>query len=932
MIRLKAAPLLLGTALVTLPGAFGILLAPSVYAQQATPATQTEGSFVYRVENDKAVLINYFGGDTDFLIIPGTLGGYPVTAIGDGMQTAFSNNKTRSVVLFPDSVTDISKQAIYDYNVTYFFSLPSSIRHIADGATSSIAQAVFVGDKGSEAARYANQIGIGFSDKYVHLTVEAGSGGRVLQAGRYYLPKQLEKGYAVPFTLQPAPGFKPAQVTVNGSSVAVTASASGFVFTVPVPATNAKDISVVALFEADATATARSETTAQVVAGEVPDAGASVGKYVNTMGLMGGAYYAANIDGANRVFKLVKTIGTADPGQKFRSEADVKAFAARQGLTFGQDYDYIHLYNYKDVTDTNRGTFPNGKQHYVAYLYKSYAGTTENLDIHVSTLSDAMSDDASRHTLNTSGVFAQKEAVIALKNPKIRSFSLYEGPTEGGNFFGGNSAVLADSNATIDLDNAVIDGLANSVFATYGGKVFLKDGYIFASSTGAHGPYVAYGGQIHINLRDDTAPPLAARPDPSKAHIARNKATGQVEVTDDTTDGTAVVITADEASTALATDTGGGSIFADRVLTKSYGLRSAGVYSIGSNEGKVWVYNSTLISYLDAGLVSASGGYIYAKNSIIEGTAGIKTRAQQNSDTLSEIRVVNSRVSAYYDRAAMNQAYDVSEPDTAPASDITQGKHNFFELNMFADKANQWAFSKESLAYWFKDGYATAPGFSGGNKIAVIYTDGSKTPIYVDSTRLENRNFQVYKDKPGSKAQNLLISAEGNGTANVFFLNENRKTRWDLTGQSQETTELVGDFNVAAPSTGGPGGMPPGMMMPPPGGEGGPPAPPGGFPAMPAGGFEKDNHLHARFENSEWQGTVIGVSENATLTFDATSAWTVTASTQIDTLTVAAGTALTAKAPVTITVFDLKAPPGFKAGKNVTIKSVARPQKPAAES
>lgn len=430
-------------------------------------------------------------------------------------------------------------------------------------------------------------------------------------------------------------------------------------------------------------------------------------------------------------------------------------------------------------------------------------------------------------------------------------------------------------------------------------------------------------------MRDDVEPRLTARPDPAKAHIARNKATGNVEVTDTTDDGTAVVITADEASTALATDTGGGSIFANRVLSKTYGVRSAGVYSIGSNEGKVWVYNSTLISYLDAGLVSASGGYIYAKNSIIEGTAGIKTRAQQNSDTLSEVRVVNSRVSAYYDRDAMNRAYDVSEPATALTSDIAQGKHNFFELNMFADKANQWTFGKDSLSYWFADGYRTAPGFSGGNKMAVIYTDGSKTPIYVDSTRLENRNYQLYKNRPGSKAENLIVSAEGNGTANVFFLNENKQNRWDLTGESQETTEIVGDFNIAPPSTAGSGGMPPGMIMPLPGSEGGPAAPPGGFPPMPAGGFEGDNHLHARFENSEWEGTVVGVSQNATLTLDARSTWVITRSTAIDTLEVQVGTLLSARGPVTLTVYDLKAPPGFKPGKNVTLTTVARPKKAA---
>ncbi len=42
-----------------------------------------------------------------------------------------------------------------------------------------------------------------------------------------------------------------------------------------------------------------------------------------------------------------------------------------------------------------------------------------------------------------------------------------------------------------------------------------------------------------------------------------------------------VIVTGDEAGTALATDTGGGVIVANQVTTKTFGLRCAGVYSIG---------------------------------------------------------------------------------------------------------------------------------------------------------------------------------------------------------------------------------------------------------------------------------------------------------------------------------------------------------------
>jgi hypothetical protein len=260
----------------------------------------------------------------------------------------------------------------------------------------------------------------------------------------------------------------------------------------------------------------------------------------------------------------------------------------------------------------------------------------------------------------------------------------------------------------------------------------------------------------------------------------------------------------------------------------------------------------------------------------------------------------------------------------------------------------------------------------GGSPFSVIYAEGSKTPIYIESTKLINKNYQKYKDAPGSKAENIMIDAEGNGTANVFFINDNSKTKWDLTGVSNETTEIVGDFYISEstqsleqrmmggqggmqmpgggmpggemPSGGMPGGGEGGMpdmgqgMMPPQGGmPGGPGGGEGGMPGggmpgggMPGGGMPggmdsgvKGNFINATFQNSEWTGTVTGVSENACLNFDEKSSWELTADTAIDTLTVAPGTMVTADKPVKLSVAKLEVTGGgaFKAGKNVTIET-----------
>jgi hypothetical protein len=102
---------------------------------------------------------------------------------------------------------------------------------------------------------------------------------------------------------------------------------------------------------------------------------------------------------------------------------------------------------------------------------------------------------------------------------------------------------------------------------------------------------------------------------------------------------------------------------------------------------------------------------------------------------------------------------------------------------------------------------------------------------------------------------------------------------------------------------------------------------------MPGGSdmFQKANYLNATFENSEWQGTVLGVTRNANLTFDARSSWKVTGDTDIDTLTVAADTVISADKPVTVSYSKLVVSDkgNFKFGRNVTGKVKPAEEKPA---
>jgi hypothetical protein len=208
----------------------------------------------------------------------------------------------------------------------------------------------------------------------------------------------------------------------------------------------------------------------------------------------------------------------------------------------------------------------------------------------------------------------------------------------------------------------------------------------------------------------------------------------------------------------------------------------------------------------------------------------------------------------------------------------------YSKLNMFIDKANSPKFYEESLDWWFSDRSKT-PGYSGGNKFAVMYVENSSTPIYVEASKMVNQNY-VENGDPASleagqtPADNLLLSVEGAGSATVFFKDENDETQWDLTGKTQDTTELVGDFFVGAYSEAA------------------------GSPDKGTG----PNSASLNFENSQWEGTVLYGDEDeitgiCNLSFDKDSAWKITADTKVADLEIYDVENITADEPVTVT-FD----------------------------
>ncbi|MCW3490309.1 leucine-rich repeat protein [Dethiobacter alkaliphilus] len=88
------------------------------------------GDYDYTVDNGEATIVKYIGDSSD-VVIPDTLGGYPVTAIG---EMAFLMNDPRiTSVTIPDSVTVIERRAFGSNRLTTL-TIPDSVVIIGNDA------------------------------------------------------------------------------------------------------------------------------------------------------------------------------------------------------------------------------------------------------------------------------------------------------------------------------------------------------------------------------------------------------------------------------------------------------------------------------------------------------------------------------------------------------------------------------------------------------------------------------------------------------------------------------------------------------------------------------------------------------------------------------------------------------------------------------
>ncbi len=860
------------------------------------PETKEISGWMYTVEGEEITVIQapQLVKDVDVILVPGYVAGEQVDSFGNGGSVMSNNKRVGTWALFAKELGYLADSSIHDFNDTVAWVIPATVQ-VGDAPWLSCSGYV-VTEEGSSAAASAALNGkqvapiAGCAEFVVAADTE---NGWISPAGTYSVPADVY-GMATAFSVSAAQGYKIASITVDGVVTEFSELTQEFYLTYTFSAdSTGVDAVFVPLGEgekesrtfASGTSYAYTEIVDGAVAAgvELPedlytvsDPNAAVTDYVNALGVSTGVYY---INGDSLYEQVYCSQSSTEVEYLTKAEA-INDLYLTHGLVYGEDYDILRLHNYYE--NITNGPARGVVSMYCTYCYKLVDETSAD-----GSLLDGQVVYSANNTNNAS-LFAQGVGKYTINDLIAYCYTGGRGPSESGNFYGVGSQIhadgglegkikqsdriAADTTVTMVLNQPKVLGTNNAVYSTAKGIIEINGGDIFAASSGGHGPYVSQGGQIFINTEGTNLinadgsiniedPEAVAIPDYSYAAMGQDAEGNNCLVLTEHPDDVTVIVSGLDAGTALATDKGGGTIVANQVVTKCYGLRSAGVYTIGHSESWVYVYNSDCTSNLDAALCSASAGYGYAFNCRLQGCMGLKVRASGNTSTENAgLWVENCRISAFYDAQAEEDAYVVGSPDEFIAhigeaagiepqganesyadylkrADaalteyiVNQGNDYGSRMNIFIDPANFPKYNENGILWWYLDRSKT-PGYSGGNKFAVIYSDGSPAVVNVSQCLLVNDNYTLYGPESEwwnglteaekaiyTPADNLIASAENGGKLNVTFTNQNSATKWDVTGASDETCEMVGDFYVGPKST---------------------------------------NAVNATLVNSEWTGTVI---------------------------------------------------------------------------
>ncbi len=133
-------------------------LESQITSTPSEPDTQAESQyfgFGYRIENDEVIITSYSGSSAE-LIIPASIGGLPVVAIGDN---AFENRPLVSVSI-PETLKSIGWFAFSGCSDLKRIVIPKNVTDIGYNAFSGVKDLTVYTPASSHASQYAKSYGI----------------------------------------------------------------------------------------------------------------------------------------------------------------------------------------------------------------------------------------------------------------------------------------------------------------------------------------------------------------------------------------------------------------------------------------------------------------------------------------------------------------------------------------------------------------------------------------------------------------------------------------------------------------------------------------------------------------------------------------------------------------------------------------------------
>ncbi|CAM3518969.1 hypothetical protein VA7868_00870 [Vibrio aerogenes CECT 7868] len=636
-----------------------------------TQVSATEGNWSFDVitttsGDTKTVTstLTYYAGKSDsVVIVPSVLGGAPVTKLA---SQAFGHHSEIAAVYVPDTVTDVSDWAFYDLNTAAIISFANPDVVIDDAAFQSSGNAALYLPSSTTQTSAGGKSVVTTGSEAISVTLTNSTAAAI--AGGNYLNVTTPSGYELTTSaitaIAESASHESDDVAVDGSSV--TFSGADYV-------AEAQVVEIYSGFESTVTEDELSKTFRSLTAADAETlntaiaADSSYSEVKSKLQFAAGYYLNGNpvtVDDAAVAYDVKtgesvsadSTSGlfpsTGSGYYKYVTWRDTDSDGDIDTLYYSP-YTISYAYNSTSIVSDNDNLNGLSARNILNPVYLSFANAVVKADGE----SDAVTKTVLFADTDKDGepleaaINEERSVLWATNYGSVTVDELHANSTSVGNW-----AKMSYESGLSTYNNEIVMewGMNALLYATNGGAITVGSltgprSTLSATGDGANGIIAGASG---TDTETGSAPFDTSSVKLYNADMnlqgwnnhAADVVYGGYAYLEDVNAITGIYGSyAVGQASALANDFGNGVVEVKNFHTRVYGNRSAGAYVIGG--GIITAENSSFVSRMDAGVVSASGGTFSMKNSQISGQIGFRNRGGINSSSTSTFTKVSFQAS-----------------------------------------------------------------------------------------------------------------------------------------------------------------------------------------------------------------------------------------------------------------------------------------------